>query len=96
MPGAPSVLTASSSGRVRSKPHEPKGHGFTGPGAALRSGSREEFSTLQAAREAYERDYILKELDRTHGNISRAAEALGLERSHLYRKMKTLGIHLGE
>ena len=64
-------------------------------GSASRSG-REEFSTLQAAREAYERDYILKELDRTHGNISRAAEALGLERSHLYRKMKTLGIHLGE
>src|ERR1700743_916883 len=64
-------------------------------GATSRSG-REEFSTLQAAREAYERDYILKELDRTHGNISRAAEALGLERSHLYRKMKTLGIHLGE
>ncbi|HEX4154914.1 MAG TPA: sigma-54 dependent transcriptional regulator [Acidobacteriaceae bacterium] len=57
---------------------------------------REEFSTLQGAREAYERDYILKELDRTRGNISRAAEALGLERSHLYRKMKTLGIHLGE
>ena len=47
-------------------------------------------------REACERDYILKELDRTHGNISRAAAALGLERSHLYRKMKTLGIHLGE
>jgi two-component system nitrogen regulation response regulator NtrX len=64
-------------------------------GTTSRSGS-EEFSTLQAAREAYERDYILKELDRTHGNISRAAEALGLERSHLYRKMKTLGIHLGE
>jgi two-component system, NtrC family, nitrogen regulation response regulator NtrX len=70
--------------------------GITGPGATSRSGSREEFSTLQAAREAYERDYILKELDRTHGNISRAAEALGLERSHLYRKMKALGIHLGE
>ena len=65
-------------------------------GATSRTGSREEFSTLQAAREAYERDYILKELDRTHGNISRAAEALGLERSHLYRKMKALGIHLGE
>jgi two-component system nitrogen regulation response regulator NtrX len=61
-----------------------------------RTGAREEFSTLEAARQAYERDYILKELDRTHGNISRAAESLGLERSHLYRKMKTLGIHLGE
>jgi len=30
------------------------------------------------------------------GNISRDAEALGLERSHLFRKMKALGIHLGE
>ena len=57
---------------------------------------REEFSTLQRAREAYERDYILKELDRCHGNISRAAESLGLERSHLYRKMKVLGIQLND
>jgi two-component system nitrogen regulation response regulator NtrX len=56
------------------------------------TGNREEFSTLQQAREAYERDYILKELDRCHGNVTRAAESLGLERSHLYRKMKALGI----
>ena len=61
-----------------------------------RGNGREEFSTLQQAREAYERDYILKELDRSHGNVSRAAESLGLERSHLYRKMKTLGIQLSE
>jgi len=53
-------------------------------------------TTLLKAREAYERDYILKELDRCHGNVSRAAEALGLERSHLYRKMKALGINIGE
>ena len=53
---------------------------------------REEFSSLLEAREAYERDYILKELDRCNGNVSRAAESLGLERSHLYRKMKALGI----
>ena len=58
--------------------------------------AREEFSTLQQAREAYERDYILKELDRSHGNISRAADSLGLERSHLYRKMKVLGIQLND
>ncbi len=56
----------------------------------------EEFSTLQQAREAYERDYILKKIDECHGNISRTAEALGLERSHLYRKMKTLGISVRE
>lgn len=60
------------------------------------NGAREEFSTLMQAREAYERDYILKELDRSNSNITRAAEALGLERSHLYRKMKTLGINTGE
>ena len=41
---------------------------------------------------AYERDFILKKLDENHGNVSRTAEALGLERSHLYRKMKSLGI----
>ncbi|HUJ95711.1 MAG TPA: sigma-54 dependent transcriptional regulator [Terriglobales bacterium] len=55
-----------------------------------------EFSTLHQARAAYERDYILKKLDENHGNISRTAEVLGLERSHLYRKMKTLGIAVKE
>ncbi len=55
-----------------------------------------EFSTLHQARAAYERDYILKKLDENHGNISRAAEVLGLERSHLYRKMKALGIAVKE
>jgi len=49
-------------------------------------------STLQEARSAYERDFIVKKLDEHQGSVSRAAEALGLERSHLYRKMKSLGI----
>jgi two-component system, NtrC family, nitrogen regulation response regulator NtrX len=57
-----------------------------------RRAPRGEFSTLHQARDAYERDFILKKLDENHGNVSRAAEVLGLERSHLYRKMKTLGI----
>ncbi|MGB7188998.1 MAG: sigma-54 dependent transcriptional regulator [Acidobacteriaceae bacterium] len=56
----------------------------------------EDFSTLQQAREAYEREYILKKIDECHGNMSRAAESLGLERSHLYRKMRTLGINVRE
>lgn len=60
-----------------------------------RSGLRE-FPSLHQARSAYERDYILKKLDENHGNISRTAEVLGLERSHLYRKMKTLGIAVKE
>ena len=52
--------------------------------------------TLIEAREAYERDYILKKIDEQHGNITRAAESLGLERSHLYRKMKALGVSVKE
>jgi two-component system nitrogen regulation response regulator NtrX len=50
---------------------------------------------LQEARAAYERDYILRKLEENQGNVTRAAEALGLERSHLYRKMKSLGIAAG-
>ncbi|HET9410143.1 MAG TPA: sigma-54 dependent transcriptional regulator [Candidatus Sulfotelmatobacter sp.] len=66
------------------------------PPLVYRDGSsraaRTEFSTLHQARDAYERDFILKKLDENHGNVSRTAEVLGLERSHLYRKMKSLGI----
>jgi len=50
------------------------------------------FSSLQEVREAAEREYILKKLEETNGNVSRTADLLGLERSNLYRKMKTLGI----
>jgi two-component system, NtrC family, nitrogen regulation response regulator NtrX len=73
---------------------------YRGPGKMTDSGRSnprgEEFSSLLQAREAYERDYILKKLDEFHGNVSRAAEGLGLERSHLYRKMKALGVSVKE
>jgi two-component system nitrogen regulation response regulator NtrX len=52
----------------------------------------ERFGSLQEVREAAERDYILKKLEEAKANVTRAAELLGLERSHLYRKMKALGI----
>ncbi|MBI1791401.1 MAG: sigma-54-dependent Fis family transcriptional regulator [Acidobacteria bacterium] len=50
------------------------------------------FGSLQEVRETAEREYILKKLEEANGNVTRTAEALGLERSNLYRKMKTLGI----
>jgi two-component system, NtrC family, nitrogen regulation response regulator NtrX len=58
--------------------------------------SAEGFASLQQARDAYERDYILKKVEEARNNVSRAAELLGLERSHLYRKMKALGISIRE
>lgn len=44
--------------------------------------------------ESFEREVILAELKRTHQNMSMAAKALGLERSHLYKKAEQLGIDL--
>jgi len=55
-----------------------------------------DFSSLHEARASYERDYILKKLDENSGNVARTSEVLGLERSHLYRKMKALGIAVKE
>ena len=47
---------------------------------------------LHEARDRFEREYILKALAAQQGNISRTAEALGVERSNLYRKMRAFGI----
>jgi two-component system, NtrC family, nitrogen regulation response regulator NtrX len=58
------------------------------PEAAVDGGA----PTLQAARSRFEREYILKTLAAHGGNISRTAEVLGVERSNLYRKMRSLGI----
>ncbi len=44
------------------------------------------------ARDAWEREYIEGALSAFDGNISRTADALGLERSNLYKKMRTLGM----
>jgi two-component system nitrogen regulation response regulator NtrX len=48
--------------------------------------------TLVAAREEFERRYILERYRECGGNMSRTAEALGVERSNLYRKMKAYGL----
>jgi two-component system, NtrC family, nitrogen regulation response regulator NtrX len=47
---------------------------------------------LHHARDQFERDYILRALAANDGNMSRTAEALGVERSNLYKKMRGFGI----
>ena len=49
-------------------------------------------TSLQEARERFERDYILRALAIQQGNMSRTAEMIGVERSNLYRKMRGFGI----
>jgi DNA-binding NtrC family response regulator len=50
---------------------------------------------LREAREAFERVYFEHHLQLEAGNMTRLAEKTGLERTHLYRKLKALGIPLG-
>ncbi|MCI0664076.1 MAG: sigma-54 dependent transcriptional regulator [Acidobacteria bacterium] len=51
------------------------------------------FDSYREAAETYEREYILRKLAETEGNISRTAEIMGIDRSHLYRRMRALGIN---
>jgi two-component system nitrogen regulation response regulator NtrX len=48
---------------------------------------------LREARELFERQYLLAQLNRFSGNISRTATFVGMERSALHRKLKTLGVN---
>ena len=47
---------------------------------------------LKQARENFEKNYLLTQLKKNKGNISKTAEFIGMERSALHRKLKSLGI----
>ena len=64
----------------------PQVAGAAGSSGTLASG------TLATRTEAFERETILAELERSHHSMTEAARALGLERSHLYKKCAQLGI----
>lgn len=51
------------------------------------------FPSFKDATDAYQREFILHKLAEFDGNVSRAAENMGVDRSHLYRRMKNLGIN---
>ena len=50
------------------------------------------YPTLEEARLSFERDYLLRKLEENGWNISLTAARVGLERTHLHRKIKALGI----
>ena len=49
-------------------------------------------SPLKEAREQFEKEYLITQLKKNHGNISKTADFIGMERSALHRKLKSLGI----
>lgn len=63
------------------------------PGLASNGGGEQLMSMpLREAREIFERDYLQAQIKRFDGNISRTAEFVGMERSALHRKLKSLGL----
>jgi two-component system, NtrC family, nitrogen regulation response regulator NtrX len=50
------------------------------------------FPSFKEATDAYHREFIQRKLDEAEGNVSRAADLMGVDRSHLYRRMRALGI----
>lgn len=76
----------------RSDVPPPISAGHAGQGQASDGVVSRPLETLKDARAAFERDFILRKLKEHNGNVSRTAEAIGMERSNLHRKMRALGI----
>ena len=64
--------------------------------SVLPSERRAVSGTLAARVDAFEREAVMEEIERSGNNLAEAARALGLERSHLYKKCAALGIDLKE
>jgi two-component system nitrogen regulation response regulator NtrX len=69
------------------------------PAASVASGDeggfRADFSQpLREARDQFERAYLLHWLEQCEGSVGKLAKAVGMERTHLYRKLRDLGIEL--
>jgi two-component system, NtrC family, nitrogen regulation response regulator NtrX len=73
---------------TRIEPHHLPPELFRG----MSSSPQKPYESLQEARSAYEREFVLRKLEENRWNMTKTASALGLERSHLYRKMRSLGI----
>jgi len=61
-------------------------------GSAELPASSYRFPSFKEASDAYHREFIQRKLEEADGNVSRAAELMGIDRSHLYRRMRALGI----
>jgi two-component system nitrogen regulation response regulator NtrX len=51
-------------------------------------------ASLRAAKQDFERRYIIRKLREFDGNISKTAEAIGLERSNLHKKIRNYGLEV--
>ena len=86
------ILSRVESGTIVTADMLPKEIGELLPNAGESGGEHLMSLPLKEAREAFERDYLAAQVGRFSGNISRTAEFVGMERSALHRKLKSLGL----
>ena len=85
------IMTASPTIRQEDLPAAVVGR----PGGSTGAWEGLEGNSLKEARAAFEKRFITRKLEESGGSVARAAEKMGLERSHLYRKLKAYGIKEG-
>lgn len=85
------LILAEGSGPIQPGELEPQGAGSS-QSDALSLGPQITAMALREARELFEREYLIAQINRFGGNISRTAQFVGMERSALHRKLKSLGV----
>lgn len=85
------LILAEESGPIKPAELEPQG-ATPDNSEALSLGPQVTAMALREARELFEREYLLAQINRFGGNISRTAQFVGMERSALHRKLKSLGV----
>jgi len=85
------LILAEDTGPIRPAELEPRGDGEENP-SGLALGPQITALALREARELFEREYLVAQIARFGGNISRTAQFVGMERSALHRKLKSLGV----
>jgi len=86
------ILTRGDADAVISADMLPKEVGEILPSTPTAGGTHIMSLPLREAREVFEREYLTAQINRFSGNISRTAEFVGMERSALHRKLKSLGV----
>jgi two-component system nitrogen regulation response regulator NtrX len=85
------LILGDGTGPIEAKELPNEQHSSDEEGRVVLSGSLATLP-LREAREAFEREYLLTQINRFGGNISRTANFVGMERSALHRKLKSLGV----
>lgn len=88
------LILGDGNGRIEARELQGEPEGGDDDGRVLLSGQLATLP-LREAREAFEREYLLTQINRFGGNISRTASFVGMERSALHRKLKSLGVVTG-